>query len=206
MNCGIYIDAENVSYKSIDDILKLAENQNIIIKKVYANWSNESMKNWSSKSVKYGLEGKQCFGNDKKQTSDVYMITDIINDLYTNAYLDTIILATSDTDFTHLCHVIKSNNKKLIIYTPQETSLSNLDSFPNSKKQKINKEPLKYLKLAMHNNEFLYISEYKKNLRSVIPKDYKEFDINHIDRDLVYYKEYFKVQKKGNRVKIISLF
>ena len=78
MNCAIYIDADNVSYKSIEEILSKASNCNIIIKKIFADWTDESMKKWAKKSKEYGFQGIQCFGNDKKQTSDIYMITDII--------------------------------------------------------------------------------------------------------------------------------
>ena len=34
MNCAIYVDADNVSYKSIDEILSKANNCNVIIKNI----------------------------------------------------------------------------------------------------------------------------------------------------------------------------
>ena len=94
MNSAIYIDADNVSYKCMEDILDKAKNYNIISKKIYADWTQDNMKKWGEKAKKHGFEGIQCFGNNFKQTSDIYMVTDIINDMYSNQYLECIILAT----------------------------------------------------------------------------------------------------------------
>ena len=84
MNCAIYIDADNISYKHANEIITKASNSNVIIKKIYADWSSEQMKNWVVKAKEYGFQGVQCFGNFKKQTSDIYMITDIFIDIYNN--------------------------------------------------------------------------------------------------------------------------
>ena len=125
MNCAIYIDADNVSYKSVEEILARANNCNVIIKKIFADWTDEAMKKWAVKARKYGFQGIQCFGNERKQTSDVYMVTDIISDLFNNQFIDMVILATSDIDFTHLCHIIKEKNKKLVIFAPQKSNITN---------------------------------------------------------------------------------
>lgn len=140
MNTAIYIDADNVSYKCIDDIINKSKQYNVISKKIYADWTQENMKKWAERAKQYGFEGIQCFGNNFKQTSDIYMVTDIINDIYSNNYLECIILATSDIDFTRLCQIVKVNNKKLIIFAPQKSSLSNMSEnssiLKNPKKRK----------------------------------------------------------------------
>ena len=128
MNCAIYIDADNVSYKSLEEVLYRANNCNVIIKKIFADWTHESMKKWAAKSKRHGFQGIQCFGNEKKQTSDIYMVTDIINDLYTNKHIEMVILATADIDFTHLCHIIKAKNKKLVIFAPQKSNITNMQN------------------------------------------------------------------------------
>lgn len=229
MNCAIYIDADNVSYKNLDEIIYQSNNCNIIIKKIYADWTSGLMQKWAKKAKQNGFQGIQCFGNDFKQTSDIYMITDIINDLYTNKNIEMVVLATSDIDFTHLCHIIKSHNKKLLIYTPQKSSISNLvesDEISSekkviikkkkkNKKQKISNyeniidtydENLEYLKSAMKDCLSIYISKYKQNLRKIVPAGKKLFDLNHIDKDLVKYPKDFGLVKKGNKVKIYGLF
>ena len=235
MNCAIYIDADNVSYKSLEEILLRANNNNIIIKKIYADWTNESMNKWAGKAKKYGFQGIQCFGNEKKQTSDIYMVTDIVSDLYNNNFIEMVILATSDIDFTHLCHLIKQKNKKLVIFAPQKSNITNLvtetkketklieqnlqktkkekkivqQDLPKPKKSKKNEnndEYLQYLIMAMKDSLSIYISNYKKNLRKVIPSNLKGLDVNHIDKTLINYPKHFKLMKKGNKVKIFGLF
>ena len=238
MNCAIYIDADNVSYKSVEEILARANNCNVIIKKIFADWTDEAMKKWAVKARKYGFQGIQCFGNERKQTSDVYMVTDIISDLFNNQFIDMVILATSDIDFTHLCHIIKEKNKKLVIFAPQKSNITNLvsdirntseESLPKEekikKKNKIknlsplpskkvkpnspletNDKSLPYLVEAMKDSLSIYISKYKKNLRKVVPKSMKGLDINHIDKFLLQHPKYFKLVKKGNKIKIYGLF
>ena len=233
MNSAIYVDADNVSYKSIEEILSKAANSNIIIKKIFADWSNESMKKWSKRAKDHGFQGIQCFGNQKKQTSDICMITDIINDLYTNPHIDMIVLATSDIDFTYLCHLIKAKNKKLLIFTPQKsniTKLVNPEEYHSAEKkqktfQQINKyvtnqqvekkevlktnkidNNLEYLKEAMKDSQSIYISKFKKNLKIIVPKKFKGMDLNHIDKELVKYPKHFRLVKKGNKLKIYGIF
>ena len=230
MNCAIYIDADNVSYKSVDEILNRANNCNILIKKIYADWTHESMKKWAEKAKKLGFQGIQCFGNERKQTSDIYMVTDIINDLYNNEFIEMVILATSDIDFTHLCHIIKSKNKKLVIFAPQKSNISNLETIakninvkseePETKKQKLSPKVEKkqkvekkhddkyisYLMEAMKDSNSIYISKYKKNLKKILPSKLKGLDVNHIDKELVKYPNHFSLMKKGNKIKVLGLF
>tara|TARA_B100000524_G_scaffold332640_1_gene219977 strand:+ start:2062 stop:2853 length:792 start_codon:yes stop_codon:yes gene_type:complete len=224
MNCAIYIDADNVSYKSLEEILMRGNNNNVIIKKIYADWTNYSMNKWAEKAKKYGFQGIQCFGNEKKQTSDIYMVTDIVSDLYNNNFIEMVILATSDIDFTHLCHLIKQKNKKLVIFAPQKSNITNLvteskkeknlpklveENLPKAKKSKkntTNDEYLQYLIMAMKDSISIYISNYKKNLRKVVPSNLKGLDINHIDKTLTNYPKHFKLMKKGNKIKIFGLF
>lgn len=226
MNCAVYIDADNVSYRNLEEILYQSNNCNIIIKKIYADWTNENMKKWAARAKAFGFQGIQCFGNNYKQTSDIYMITDIINDIYTNQNIEMVVLATSDIDFTHLCHIIKAKNKKLLIFTPQKSNIeshSNIESNNKAdipevkpKKKKKNKvkkneqvevdEKLIYLVTSMSDDQSLYISSFKKRLKEIVPKDQKIMDINHIDKELVKYPNHFKVVVKGNKIKIYGLF
>lgn len=211
MKCAIYIDADNVSYKSVNQIMSTCKDSDIIIKKIYSDWTDVKMKNWSDKAKEYGFQGIQCFGSKKKQTSDIYMITDIINDLYSNNFIEKIILATSDIDFTNLCHVIKSKNKKLIIFTPQKSSLSNLKSEEETeehvyKKPRLNnidksETLINILKEPLLNNNTMTISKYKKELKKILPKNL-DIDFNHIDKELKKYPKHFSITNKCGAYKI----
>ena len=169
MNCAIYIDADNISYKHANEIITKASNSNVIIKKIYADWSSEQMKNWVVKAKEYGFQGVQCFGNFKKQTSDIYMITDIINDIYNNEFIEMIILATADIDFTHLCHLIKAKNKKLVLFIPHKSSISYLsDDIVITKKKKLKNNHMEnhfenHLKNHMENHLKNHMENHLKN-------------------------------------------
>lgn len=215
MKCAIYIDADNVSYKSVNQIMSTCKDSDIIIKKIYSDWTDVKMKRWSDKAREYGFQGIQCFGNKKKQTSDIYMITDIINDLYSNNFIEKIILATSDIDFTNLCHLIKSKNKKLVLFTPQKTSLSNLTSDEEYEEEHLHKKPrlnneetnsksinlINILKKPLLNNNTMIISEYKKKLKKILPKNL-DIDFNHIDKELRKHPKHFSVINKGGKIKL----
>ena len=83
MSC-LYIDADNVSYKIIERLNEKINLNEIIIKKIYGDWSRTELKNWSKKVIDYGLEPIQCFYIGKKQSTDVKLITDISFDICSN--------------------------------------------------------------------------------------------------------------------------
>lgn len=147
---AIYIDGDNMSPKMMS-LLKSKVNElgDIGILKVYRDWSQEDSKKWIELYSTYKFEAVQCFRQPKKQSTDVYMITDLMNDIYTNPYISHVVLATCDSDFVHLCHQIKKIGKKLILIG-KDKNMENLcyqfwyyndflvDSEPKKKKQKIN--------------------------------------------------------------------
>ena len=147
---AIYIDGDNMSPKMMS-LLKSKVNElgDIGILKVYRDWSQEDSKKWIELYPTYKFEAVQCFRQPKKQSTDVYMITDLMNDVYTNPFISHVVLATCDSDFVHLCHQIKKIGKKLILIG-KDKNMENLcyqfwyyndflvDSEPKKKKQKIN--------------------------------------------------------------------
>ena len=147
---AIYIDGDNMSPKMMT-LLKSKVNElgDIGILKVYRDWSQEDSKKWIELYPTYKFEAVQCFRQPKKQSTDVYLITDLMNDIYTNTFISHVVLATCDSDFVHLCHQIKKIGKKLILIG-KDKNMENLcyqfwyyndflvDSEPKKKKQKIN--------------------------------------------------------------------
>lgn len=124
---GLYIDADNVSYKIGKKLLsKVSSQGHINIKKIYGDWSKPELKSWHQLIIKLGLEPMQCFRHNKKQSSDIHLITDLINDLHYYSYLTKIVLVSSDSDFSHLCHCIKKMGKKLLIVGHKKSILKNL--------------------------------------------------------------------------------
>jgi hypothetical protein len=113
---GLYIDADNISHKIVPELLsRIRKMGNLGIVKVYRDWSQIDSHKWIDIINTHKLEAIQCFRQPKKQSTDIYMITDLCNDLYTIPNLNNIVLATCDSDFTHLCHQILKLGKKLIL-------------------------------------------------------------------------------------------
>ena len=108
----LYIDADNISYKLIKEINTHINLKNINIKKVYGDWSKKELKNWEKNIYDYGLEPVQCFRIAQKQSTDIKLITDLIEDLHTIDVINNIFLITSDSDFTHVCQLIKKKINK----------------------------------------------------------------------------------------------
>ena len=121
MNIGVYIDGDNISHKCCSKIFNLVEGK-YIIKKIFNDWSKSESKNWEKKIIQYALEPIQCFRVNKKQSTDIKMITTIISDI-NNYSLNFIILATSDIDFSHLCLEIKKKGIKILVICREESKL-----------------------------------------------------------------------------------
>jgi hypothetical protein len=81
MEC-LYIDADNISYKSIDIIDNKINLNKICVKKVFGDWSRTELKNWGKKCLDYGLEQIQCQYIGKKQSTDIKLTIQIMEDIY----------------------------------------------------------------------------------------------------------------------------
>lgn len=188
---AIYIDGDNMSPKMMPLLKsKVSELGDTCILKVYRDWSQEDSKKWIELYPTYKFEAIQCFRQPKKQSTDVYMITDLMNDVYTNPFISHVVLATCDSDFVHLCHQIKKIGKKLILIG-KDKNMENLcyqfwyyndflvDNEPKKKKQKIN--IVKENKVPDNATEtednmyFSYLMNPEKSIDSQEAIDYKNF-------------------------------
>uniref|UniRef100_A0A6C0J4P1 NYN domain-containing protein n=1 Tax=viral metagenome TaxID=1070528 RepID=A0A6C0J4P1_9ZZZZ len=194
MSC-LYIDADNVSYKCIEDIFNNIKIEELIVKKIYGDWSKPELKNWINIVIDYGLEPIQCFRIGKKQSTDIKLITDVSNDICSNNNINHIYLVSSDIDFTHLCQLIRQKSIYLTILSLQESVLKNYaNEFIN-----INNEDKLLLKLVdiMSNNYVMTFAKFKKDVK--IKLDRK------IDDIINEYKEVFMLTKKKNKYYIIYI-
>ena len=81
---ALFIDAENISSDYAKFIFdKVSSYGEIIIKRIYADWTNEQPKNWKDNIGEYSITAIQCFTfASKKNSSDMYLTTDIAEILY----------------------------------------------------------------------------------------------------------------------------
>lgn len=128
---NIYIDSENVSSSEFQNIMNTYNQyqKSILSIKIYADWSNLKSKKWHECCKKnINVEQIQCITKPHKQSIDINIITDIMNDILLdkqmkNDAMKHIVIVSSDTDFDPL---IKKINKLGIIvdkYQPHKRTL-----------------------------------------------------------------------------------
>ena len=115
LNLAIYVDGDNANYKDFSYVYKEIKNYGrIIIAKIYGDWTKNEMKGWKKISINYAFETPNCFSLSKKNSTDIYMICDILHDLYNNDNVDIFFIVSSDSDYTHVTKRIRSIGKKVI--------------------------------------------------------------------------------------------
>ena len=213
MYIGLYIDADNISYKKAESIFEYLNNNynNINIKKIFGDWSKIDLQNWHVIIEKYGLEAVQCFRHSKKQSTDIYLITQLISDTFFFPQMSHIILLSSDSDFIHACQTIKKLNKQITIIGNNNSNLklvaNEFIDINNFKDIKIKKEKgidyLKFFKIAMDSNYVLKISKFKKNLKKIIPNNHN-LKWRKIEENILQYDDFIIIKKKG-RINVIYI-
>lgn len=114
-NYGIFIDGDNINakyYPFINNLIR--ERGKIIFKKVYGDFSEENMKHWKKTCQDYGIEPVQAWREKNKNSSDMKMVTEIMDYLFRHEYLHNYVIVSGDVDFKELCKKIIENNKKVI--------------------------------------------------------------------------------------------
>ena len=126
MKVGIYIDADNISYKDCMEIEQYAQsNGDVIVKKIFGDWTKPEMNKWQKVVFDHGYEPIQVFRKNQKNSTDICMITDMIFDATTMTYLGHIIIASCDSDFSYACIKLRTLNLKTTAISYGHTLLSN---------------------------------------------------------------------------------
>ena len=103
MRVAVLIDAENVASKYISIILNEANSLgNIIIKRIYGDWTSQQMGAWRRVILDNSVQPIQQYSNvSGKNSSDSALIIDAMDLLY-QGRLDCFCIVSSDSDFTRL--------------------------------------------------------------------------------------------------------
>lgn len=112
---AIFIDADNVSHQFADKIMeRLAVLGDVVVRRIYANWSKPQVQGWYQPIIQYGFVAIQQFDHVAgKNSSDIAITIDVLDWLYTKQ-ADIFCLVSSDSDFTPLCLKLREHGKMVV--------------------------------------------------------------------------------------------
>lgn len=231
-NIAVYIDGDNASHKDFSYVYEeIKKYGRIIIGRIYGDWTRSEMKGWRDISINYALESVNCFSLSKKNSTDIYLICDILRDLYNNNNIDTFIIVSSDSDYSHVTKRIRSEGKKVFgigrkntpnmlknacdIFISNEV-LKNIDE----SEEEDNILDGKLLYLSKNNDELmniftafkgskkLAISKLKRNLSDIYDtkKKFSHDEYRYFDEYLKNkYPNYFRVVEFNKSINVIII-
>ena len=115
INIALLIDADNISSKYISVILsELSKYGKITIRRMYGDWSQDRLRSWFNCSAAYSLTPVMQPNNTPgKNASDIGLIIDAMDTLYTNA-VQGFCIVSSDGDFNKLATRLREAGKVVI--------------------------------------------------------------------------------------------
>lgn len=115
MNVAVLIDAENVGAQNAKQIFDEASNYgNIMVKRIFADWSKSSVKGWREEVNRYSMTAVQQFEvTPRKNTIDIALIIQALVILFEKD-VDVFCIAAGDSDYTRLVRELRERDKTVI--------------------------------------------------------------------------------------------
>lgn len=229
MNSALYIDGDNIQLNQdkLNLLLtKIKTENNVIIKKVFADWKiDHNNKIWSEISIKHGLEEIQVTRISGKDSTDIKIITDLMEDLVTLKHIDKFILIGCDKDYIPLIEKVHKYNKKFDVFglfgqtsdsiINKSSNYYEINDYIDNQNQNQNQNNKNNLitstqkKNEIKNYKLLFkyipkdgISE-KKLKRKI--RDKNIIELNNIDiNKYLQNKNYFKLMNQNNKIIIFK--
>jgi uncharacterized LabA/DUF88 family protein len=191
---GIFIDGDNMNPKYFDILHNVIKKRGkIIMKKVYGDFTEINMNIWKKICLEYGIDGIMVWRDKNKNSSDIKMIMDLMDILYSFPHLNNFVIVSGDIDFKEICKKIISANKTVIGISCFEKSTSkNLKNFCSEFIILNNMKPTNDDKslILQHINDIL-ISENSQNMNLGLLKT-RLLNINSCFNELNYGYKSFK--------------
>ena len=113
---AVMIDADNTRPAYANDLLsEVAKYGNPTIKRVYGDWTNPHLTQWSRKLNQLGLRAMhQNAYTTGKNSTDLALVIDAMDLLY-DGNVEAFALVTSDSDFTSLAHRLRESGKAVYV-------------------------------------------------------------------------------------------
>lgn len=127
---ALFIDAENVSAKYADRLLQeSASYGDVIVKRVFADWSSPNVVNWKGVVGRHSLIAEQQFSAVKgKNSGDISLIINAMVVLFEKD-IDVFCLASSDSDFTRLVQELREREKTVVGFGLKQTAQAFVNAF-----------------------------------------------------------------------------
>ncbi|MDG6882101.1 NYN domain [Phocoenobacter uteri] len=214
---ALLIDAENISYKSIPLIFnKLSTLGTVGIKRVYGDFSSDTLKSWSDTNNEYSLNAiHQPNYVSGKNTADIRITMDTMSLFFENPNINAFALASSDSDFTPLVQYLtekgyavygfgdgnKTKNcfanacSQFFDVSQQITNDENIDITSSSKKVPFTDifKAIEICKSRKNNlgDGFAYLGEVSSELKNINPNfKYKDFGCSTLGKFFEKYPEF----------------
>lgn len=140
---AIFFDCENVSSKYVEDIFKeLAKLGEVTIRQAYKDWSARQSKSWNDMLGRFAIKPIQTkINTSSKNVSDFQIVIDVMNTMYYHK-VDTIVLVSSDSDFTSLVMEIKAKGFEVIGFGEEKTPEALINAYSTFYQLSIKKNEL----------------------------------------------------------------
>jgi len=115
LKIAVLIDGDNANSKKIEQSLcQIAKHGDIVIKRVYGDWSQPQLQSWKSAVNKFSIKTMHAYAYTKgKNATDMALIIDAMDILYSDK-VNAFAIVSSDCDFTALIHRIKEEGSYAI--------------------------------------------------------------------------------------------
>ena len=114
---ALLVDAENVSYHRIGQVMAAVKNNLgglVTVKRIYADWTKPNLSAWKAELRKHAfLPIQQYSFTSGKNSTDFALVIDAMDLLYQND-IDVFYIVSSDSDFTRLAMRIRESGKMVI--------------------------------------------------------------------------------------------
>jgi len=153
-NYAVLIDGDNIEPKYFDAIMtEIAKEGDIIIKRVYGDWTTTNMASWKEIVFNSPIRVFQQFRNGENATDNA-IIMDAIELSILNKNIDAFCIVSSDSDYYGLALKLRENGKH-VLGIGQENKLKKEKVWPRSCNEFVTIENIlkeKYLEDKSENN------------------------------------------------------
>ena len=112
---ALFFDCENISVQHLEKIYEsLSDYGEVIVARAYADWSDAISRSWHDRLSEFAIEPIHVQPNTAyKNAADMKLVIDVMKTICTSS-VQTIVIVSSDSDFTSLAIEVKANGFEVI--------------------------------------------------------------------------------------------